>query len=200
MRPLAPGGRANDLQGPRSYRGAGHPSPNTGDHLYRSVSGLSVDAGQPDCGAVGEDSRPTTVCPPWGEFDRPDVAQAAGDADSGLSNHTTRPAVSTPSAEVVQQPPHGPSATQRGHDQGHSHVPCSSPLVAGQHISAACILSAQSQRDALSHGWGAVWQKSPGGLVASVKSSAGRYTGSYRITVCTFFMIFIFNIPLYRCI
>ena len=35
---------------------------------------------------------PTMVCPPWGEFDCPDMAQADGDADSVLSNNTTRPA------------------------------------------------------------------------------------------------------------
>jgi hypothetical protein len=142
---------------------------------------LSVDAGPPDCGTVGEDSRPTTVLPPWGEFDRPDVAQAAGDADSGLSNHTIRPAASTPSAEMVQLPPHGPSATQIGHDHGQSQVPCSSPPVAGQHISAAWCSSRLSPSVATGSDnrclipqfeGGMAKESSPGGLVPSVERAA----------------------------
>ena len=63
----------------------------------RRVSGLSVDAGPSNCGTGGEASRPTTACPPLGAgLTVPDVAQAAGDAVSGLSSHIIRPAASTP--------------------------------------------------------------------------------------------------------
>jgi len=78
-----------------------------------SFIGLSLDlVSMRACPTGGADSGPATVFPPWGEFDRPDVTQAAWDVGSGLSNHTTGAAASTPSAEVVQQPPHGPSLTQ----------------------------------------------------------------------------------------
>ena len=73
-----------------------HPIPQT-TFIGLCLDCFCVDAGLPDCGMGGEDTRPTTVCQPWGKFDHPDMVQAAGEANSGLSNHTIRPAASTAS-------------------------------------------------------------------------------------------------------
>ncbi len=54
-----------------------------------------------------------TIFPSWGKFDSPDMAQAAGDANSSLSNHTAGAAASIPPAVVVLQQ-HGPLFTQEG--------------------------------------------------------------------------------------
>lgn len=61
-----------------------------------------------------------------GQFDRLDVAQAAWDTNGNLSIQTTEAAASTPSADVVQQPPHESTSTQVGQGQSRSQVPCSS--------------------------------------------------------------------------
>lgn len=68
-----------------------------------SLDSVSMQACR-DCGAAKEDSVPTTVFPSWGKFDYPDMAQAAGDGNSSLSNYTPGVALFTTLAEVVQQP------------------------------------------------------------------------------------------------
>lgn len=127
--------------------------------LLHPTEQTSVNAGTSDCGAGGEDLEPTAVLLPWSKFDHPDMAQAAGDANSSLSNYTPWASASTPSAEVVQQPPHGSSSTQVGQSQSHSQMPRSSPLVEGQHIQLSPSQARGDYNRCLTSWLGAVGQK-----------------------------------------
>lgn len=133
----------------------------------------SVNAGTSDCGVGGEDLEPTAVLP-WSKFDHPDMAQATGDANSSLSNYNPWASASTPSAEVVQQPPHGSSSTQVGQSQSHSQMPRSSLPVEGQHIQ----LSPSQARGGYTRcltswlGGGGAEEVIPGSLKPSVERAA----------------------------
>ncbi|XP_061589562.1 LOW QUALITY PROTEIN: nucleolar protein 14 [Cololabis saira] len=120
MRPLIPGDGADDIQGLCTYRGSGHVgelgeelvASYTADHLHRPVPRFFIDAGTPYCRAGGADSRPATVFPPLDEVARPHMAPTAGDAVGGLGCDTSGAVAPAPPADVVQQPPDGPSPSQ----------------------------------------------------------------------------------------
>lgn len=57
-----------------------------------------------DCGTAKQGLVPITVCSSWSKFDCPNIAQAAGAANSTLINRTPVVALYTAPAEFVQQP------------------------------------------------------------------------------------------------